>query len=282
VAENEPPVEPPTPPTGMPALPAVPAPPSMPPGLNADDYRRFQEFQRFQDYQRYVETQGGQPAQPQQPPTHQPPHHELMTHLSDMRQQLARIERITNPPLWQKILRNKWLHRAVWLVIVVVLATWGVPQVIHHYFGNADTGTGPGALPLPKGQSGVLPDGPHQAVADVYMFVAENQPTAACLIFSDAAKQQFAVASGAGDCPSAVTALYGQLIDKAAYAQPILTELPGPQGGSMTISSCSFKVTGGPRLGTFTLTKQAQGWEITAYQAPSPCPAPTSGSAPPT
>lgn len=279
VADNEPPAEPPTPPFGLPALPAgqsvQPAQPAPPPGLSADEYRRFQEFQRFQDFQRF--SQAGQ--QPPPAPVAQQPHQELATQLSDMRQQLARIERVTNPPTWQKILRNKWLHRLVWLVVLIVVATWGVPTLVEHYFGNHDAdSTGPAALPLPKGQSGVLPEGPHQAVADVYMFVAENQPTAACLIFSTAAAGQFATHNDAATCPAAVTALSGQVTDRADYGQPDLTILPSPQGNTMTISSCSFTVSGGPRLGTFVLTKQEQGWEITAYDGAAPCPA----SAPPT
>jgi hypothetical protein len=279
MAENQqPPGEPPTPPTGLPALPAG-TPPTphptdpLPPGLDADEYRRFQEFQRFQDYQRF--TQG----QPGNLPAPAPHHHELATHLADMRQQLARIEKVTNPPTWQKVLRNKWLHRLAWLIVLIVLATWGVPTLIHHYFGNNDSGTGPAALPLPKGQSGVLPEGPHQAVADVYMFIAENQPTDACLIFSGPAGRQFAATVGTQTCEQAATTLYRQVTDKAAYASPLLTSLPSPQGATMTISSCSFAVSGGPRLGTFTLTQQNQGWEITKYAAgPTPCPA----SAPPT
>jgi hypothetical protein len=274
MAENQqPPGEPPTPPMGLPALPAGASPSPLPPGLDADEYRRFQEFQRFQDYQRFSQ------GQPGNQPVPAPHHHELATHLADMRQQLARIERVTNPPTWQKVLRNKWLHRLVWLVALIVLATWGVPALIHHYFGNSDSGTGPAALPLPKGQSGVLPEGPHQAVADVYMFIAENQPTDACLIFSGPAGRQFAATFGTRTCEQAATMLYGQVTDKATYGSPLLTPLPSPQGATMIISSCSFAVSGGPRLGTFTVTQQNQGWEITGYAAgPTPCPA----SAPPT
>jgi hypothetical protein len=275
----------------------------MPPGMDADEYRRFQEFQRFQDYQRFVQGQQPQATQPGpgvpagsgmaplQPG--QPAPYGIEHHLSGMQQQLAeltasqaRIERVTNPPLWQKILRNKWLHRLIWLVIIVLLATWGVPKLIHHYFGNDDNGTGgSAALPLPKEQSGVLPGGPHDAVADVYLFVGGNHTTQACLIFSTAAAAKFAAAAGAPNCPAAVTALHGQVTDAAAYEAPQLTQLPSPQGGEMVISSCEFDVAGGPRLGTFTVTQQSQGWEITDYTGPAPCPPPpsdTSGSTPPT
>jgi hypothetical protein len=282
MAENQqPPGEPPTPPTGLPALPAGTPPAPLPPGLDADEYRRFQEFQRFQDYQRFTR---GQPGNLPAPAPH---HHELATHLADMRQQLARIEKVTNPPTWQKVLRNKWLHRLAWLIVLIVLATWGVPTLIHHYFGNSDSGTGPAALPAPLGESGDLAAGPHQAVADIYMWIAQNQQENPCITFDNTAKVQFATANGIqvtandamGACKQAIAKLFGQVSDKNAYATPDLTQLPSPQGSRVVISSCSFAVSGGPRLGTFTLTQQNQGWEITKYAAgPTPCPA----SAPPT
>lgn len=260
-------------------------PPTPPHGMDADEYRRFQEFQRFQDYQRFVEAQrqGANlpvPVQPGQPVPHHPQPPALETQLDGMRQQLARIERVTNPPLWKKILGNKWLHRAVWLVIVIAIAVWGIPMLIQHYFGNHANADNQANTPLPKEQSGILPEGPHQAVADVYMFVAENNARYTCLLFSNAAAKQFATALGTATCAQAVPSVHGQVTDASSYGQPDLTQLPSPQGASMIISSCDFTVTGGPRLGTFTLTRQEQGWEITNYLAAAPCPAPS--SVPPT
>jgi hypothetical protein len=118
-------------------------------------------------------------------------------------------------------------------------------------------------------------------VADIYMFIAENQQSPIChTIFDAAAGNQFATANSAANCPAAVTALFRQLANKAAYAQPDLTALPSPQGNTMRISSCEFAVSGGPRLGTFTLTHEQSGWRITGYAGPTPCPSPT--STPPT
>jgi hypothetical protein len=51
--------------------------------------------------------------------------------------------------------------------------------------------------------------------------------------------------------------------------------VPEPTGQSAVISSCDLIVSGGPRLGTFTVTKQDQGWEITGYAAQQPCPTAT-------
>jgi hypothetical protein len=272
MAENQPPAEPPTPPTGLPALPAGAPLAQPPPGLDADEYRRFQEFQRFQDFQRFAQGQQGNQPVPA------PQHHELATHLADMRQQLARIERVTNPPTWQKVLRNKWLHRLVWLVLLIVLATWGVPTLIHHYFGNSDSGNGPAALPLPLGQSGDFTT-PYRTVRDLYIAVADNTPTDICRTFNVQARDQFAAVTGAPNCAAAIAKLHSQITDNDTYSHTNPAYLPSPQGGIMTVSSCSFPVTGGPRLGTLTLTQQQQGWEITGYAAgPTPCPA----SAPPT
>jgi hypothetical protein len=229
------------------------------------------------------------PLQPGQPAPYGIEHH-----LSGMQQQLAeltasqaRIERVTNPPTWQKILRNKWLHRLLWLVIIILLATWGVPKLVHHYFGGeTDTSGGSAALPLPKEQSGELPEHAHDAVYDVYLFIAGNHPVQACFPFSNTAAVQFANAAGTGnDCQKAVTQLHSQLTNANAYANTSLSQLPIVQGTTVVVSSCDFDVTGGPRLGTFTVTQQSQGWEITDYAAPAPCPPPTSGtstSTPPT
>src|SRR6201992_1162781 len=148
-----------------PALPSGADEPTPPRGMDAAEYRRFQEFQRFQDYQRFVQQQGGgppanlpvpmQPGVPVQPggvpvqPGAPVPQHPVEAQLAGMQQQLARIERVTNPPLWQKILRNKWLHRAVWLVIIVAVASVGVPKLLHHYLGSGtdQNPAAPGNLP---------------------------------------------------------------------------------------------------------------------------------------
>jgi hypothetical protein len=306
VAENEPPAQPQGPPPpepgsgGLPALPAGSSPEPMPPGMDAEEYRRFQEFQRFQDYQRF--TQGQQPQQPvqgQQPgglaplQPGQPTPYGIEHHLNGMQQQLAQLtekqvqaERLNNPPIWQKILRNKWLHRLIWLVIIIVLATWGVPKLIHYYLGGGDSdsaGTN-ASLPLPKEDSGELPEHAHDAVYDVYMFIASDHPDEACFIFNKAAQQQFAQSVGATTCETAITKLHSQLTDAEGYNNTSLSQLPAVEGTTIVVSSCDFDVSGGPRLGTFTVTEQNKGWEITDYAAgPDPCPAPSSNtSIPPT
>ncbi|WP_406640501.1 hypothetical protein [Amycolatopsis sp. WGS_07] len=50
----------------------------------------------------------------------------------------------------------------------------------------------------------------------------------------------------------------------------------------MTIDSCTFKVSGGPALGVFQVTKVDKGqWLITGHTTgPDKCPAPTATSTP--
>ena len=116
--------EPPTPPRGI-------------DGIGADEYRRFQEFQRFQDYQRFVEAQrqGANlpvPVQPGQPVPHHEQPQALEAQLDSMRQQLARIEKRPNPPLWKKILGNRWVHRLSGWCWWSCSPSWGVPMLINH------------------------------------------------------------------------------------------------------------------------------------------------------
>jgi hypothetical protein len=290
VAENDP--DEPTPPRGIDRV------------ADPDEYRRFLEFRRFQEYQRFVEgqQQGGgsnlpapvQPAQPQPQPLPQPQQspeqqHELAEHLAGMRQQLARIERVTNPPTWQKILRNKWLHRALWLVIVVAVASWGIPRLIHHYLGgDTDQPTNGAALrPGDLQGSGRLEMNPKDAVAAVYHIVAETPPDSACLEFSPAARVKFAADLHAPTCRQAVRTLHAGLgpagVDAYSFVQ-VPDSAVTRSGGTARISSCAMGVDDGPRLGLFVVTEnQFQEWQITGHSnEPDPCPAPSSASAPPT
>lgn len=268
-------------------------PPTPPQGFDADEYRRFQEFQRFQDYQRFVEAQRqGEnlpvPVRPGQPVPHHPP--ALETQLDGMRQQLARIEKVTNPPRWKKILGNKWLHRLLWLLLVVILAVWGVPLLINHWFGgdNGSSG-GSGGSPHPgtiQG-SGRLERNPKDAVAAVYHIIAENPPDTACLEFTTAAAAQFAHDMNAGTCVQAVHTVHASL-DSAAINAYSFVAIPDSaltqQGSTAQISSCAMPLGSGPRLGLFVLTEnQNQEWQITGHRTePNPCPAPTTTSTPPT
>jgi hypothetical protein len=296
MAENAlPPGEPPTPPTGQPALPAGAPPSQLPVGLDADEYRRFQEYQRFQDYQRFVQQQGSAnlPLPSQPPPGTPQPHQDLATQLDSMRKQLTRIERVTNPPAWLKLVRNKWLRRAVFLLVVAILLGGGgvvwslltVPSQIAGDLAKSKAGDTAGALPAPKTESRELPLSPNDAVAYVYLDIAQNHPDLACFLFDDQTAARFARAFNESNCQSAATKIESGLTDPEAYATPNLGALPAPTSGqqSITISSCSFDVSGGPRLGVFALSRQPDStWEITGYSSPAPCPSSTSAPTPTT
>jgi hypothetical protein len=305
VAENEPPAQQPgprppsdnLPAVHQPALPAESDAPTPPRDMDMAEYQRFQEFQRFQDYQRFVQGQQGPalpaPIPPQQPPGELPPRSELESQLVGMRQQLSRIERVTNPPTWQKILRNKWLHRLIWLVIIIALATWGVPKLVHHYLGgsepSADADKHPGEI---QGSGRLAPD-VKDAVAAVYHIVAESPPDIACLEFSPAARTTFGHdlsvgVGGRATCREAVRAINAKLGPAGikAYTNVQIPDdaLHSTDHKTVQISSCDIPLVSGPHLGLFMLTQQGTGdWLITGHSnEPNPCPAPTTTSAPPT
>jgi len=267
----------------------VPTP--APDGLSADEYRRFQEFQRFQDYQRFVESQRANSAAPVPAPGAMPAvpeHHDVAAQLAGVRQHLAelsatqtQINRTLNPPLWQKILRNKWLHRAAWLVIIVIVATWGVPVLVQHFFG--DNGSSANQSPFkPKTENGLLPPDPKREVAAMYKFVARDDTGNGCFVFSATAAAEFGRAWGVSTCAQAINKLATQVTNPDTYALTDLTLIQEARyATTMTISSCSYTVVGGPPLGVFTMTRQDTGWLITGYTSQPPCPTPTP-TAPPT
>lgn len=270
-------------------------PPTPPRGMDADEYRRFQEFQRFQDYQRFVEQQQQQanlpvPVQPNQPvaPQPHPQQQALEAQLDTMRKQLERIERVTNPPTWRKVLGNKWLHRALWLVVLVAIGVWGVPALINHYVGGNDNPGGPAALhPGDIAGSGRLEKDPKDAVAAVYHIIAESPPDTACLEFTVSARATFAADLKQPTCLAAVRSVHAGL-NSAAIEAYSFVQIPDSaltqQGGTARISSCGMQIDSGPHLGLFVLTEnQNQEWQITGHQnEPDPCPPPPSTTVPPT
>lgn len=269
-------------------MPEVPETP--PAGVDPETFRQFQEFQRFQQFQRFTQGQtpppdaappwsaaGGQlePVQGRQQP---PPVHEqlavVQAQLHEMRQSQAKIERATNPPLWRKILRSTPFRWAIGLLVIVLIAIWGVPALVQHYVGGGnDQHTNTAGKPTSIQQSGQLAGAPYDAVADVYLFPAEGlSPDKSCLTFSASAAKSFAQAFGTSSCVAAFTKIAGEITDKDAYSDPDTSKLPtNPTGNTVTVDSCDLGVTGGPRLGTFTVTHVDKGWEITGYQPQRTC-----------
>lgn len=279
--------------------------------IDPEQFRQFQEFQRFQQFLAYSEQRSGQrstdrpgtevqpwaqppsqvPAAPSTPPpvapnTPQPQVDQPALHeqLAGVREQLAeltasqaRVERTVNPPLWKKILGNKWLHRAIALLIVIGLASWAY----RHFFGSADDNNAQSGQPKSTQQARQVEgaDGAKQAVADVYIAAAnihealadgdsadaDQSANQACLEFDDNTVKQFAADLHASGCAQALEHL--AITDPDAYRSVELRGLPEPTGAIATISSCSFDVTGGPRLGTFTVSKQSTGkWIVTGHR----------------
>jgi hypothetical protein len=271
-------------------LPEVPETP--PAGVDPETFRQFQEFQRFQQFQAF--TQGQQPPPPPAAPPWtaeggnlepmHPVHHQLgqvQQQLNQIQQSQAKIERATNPPLWRKILRSTPFRWAVGLLIIVLIAIWGVPALVQHYVGGGSAqNTNTAGKPTSIQQSGQLAGAPYDAVADIYLFPAEGMaPDKSCLTFTASAARSFAQAFGTSSCAAAFTKIASEITDRDAYSDPDTSRLPSsPTGDTVTVDSCDLGVTGGPRLGTFTVTHVDKGWQITGYQAQQPCPT----TAPPT
>jgi hypothetical protein len=186
-------------------------------------------------------------------------------------------------------------RRTIWPTAVVAGVVGGLVVLLFTGFvapGFLLSDSGPGfqlstptaAQQPPAGTDGgghyhtnhILKDNPYESVRQVYQRVAGNSPDFACGVFSDEAAQQFAEHFNARDCPDAIRMLNAQ-VDKApgsktAYAEPDFHGRMGeqPSEGSITISSCDLGVTGGPRLGAFTVSRVDKGqWLITGHQRES-------------
>jgi hypothetical protein len=259
-----------------------------------EQLREFEEFRRFQEFQRWQRE--GSPA-PSTGPSGQSSEaassgasgeHEpagVQTELAGMRRQLAslaesssRVERATNPPLWRRILRSGWLRWLAGLIIVVVAAA----IAYNKFFGGGDTSGNPQAN-LPGNRSQVQQrvgvQNPKDAVALVYRDVgmAASTPDSAdvyaknaCLTFTEQAARKFGAQHG-GTCEKAIRSI--KVGDPGSYSDVSLAALPRVAGNarSTVIDSCKFDVSGGPRLGAFTLAvADGDKWLITDV-APSTC-----------
>ncbi|MGH3621652.1 MAG: hypothetical protein ACRDQ5_07660 [Sciscionella sp.] len=295
------------------------------PRLDPEQLRQFREFQRFQEYLRFTaangsaqqgdEIQGNQiqpwtppqvpvpaqetapvpyrPAGPPDPPTPPTGNPQLHHQLAGMQQQLTELtetqrkaERAANPPLWRKILRNKWLHRLVALIVLLLVGSWAFNSV---FDTNGSQDRREAGNPLPKSRSRQLPDQPTDTVHYLYELVASGRtqgvPQRACFVFTDTATSlQFARDMGAETCQDAIRLIAGEVTDPNAYANPTVPDSAKrgtPQ--QVTVSSCASDVSGGPRLGAFTLDRQQDGtWIISGHRnEPEPCPSASGSSGPP-
>jgi hypothetical protein len=304
------------------------------PRLDPEQLRQFREFQRFQEYLRFTAASGSaqprdairgdeiepwtptqvpvpaqetapmpyRPAGPPDPPTPPTGNPQLHQQLAGMQQQLTELteaqrkaERAANPPLWRKILRNKWLHRLLALIVLLLVGSW----VLNHYFGKDPNETDkqaerPGTLQRKK----VPIPNPEDTVHFVYQNTADAKTAPAgatrsasdiCSIaFSDSGQQAFAMAFAKPDCVAAVLYISNRVDNVAEYSARAqsrdLVRFHDRARTRATMSSCEMDVSGGPLLGRFELARDNfGGWQITGFTRElAPCPPPpSSGSSGP-
>ena len=108
---------------------------------------------------------------------------------------------------------------------------------------------------------------------------ARDSTAVACLLFSPAAADQFAVATAASSCPTAVEALHDQVTDQGRYLNNIDVPASAWSDDAETaeVDGCAVDWQGvldstpatppGPLPGHLTLTRQDDdGWLITVYR----------------
>ncbi|XVV03335.1 hypothetical protein ACQPW3_39395 [Actinosynnema sp. CA-248983] len=148
-----------------------------------------------------------------------------------------------------------------------------------HYFGGDDTGDVAQSKGGKQGNQTApsTPFGINGTVGRLYSHVSQDISDRGCLLFADdgEAKKEFARAFRAPDCESAIHALKQQVTNVDLYQRPKFPDSATgtPSGNTAVVSSCEMEVSGGPRLGKFTLTKlePSGSWVITGYQAEPAC-----------
>lgn len=296
--------------------------PRQEPRLDPEQLRQFQEFQRFQAYLRFTATSGTatqgdeiQPwtppqvpvpaqettpvpyrlpeppaADPPTPPTGNPLLHRQLAgvqrQLTELTEAQRRAERATNPPLWRKILRNKWVHRLIALIVLLLVGSW--------LFGPKKNETKEQqAKPITGEEMRVPERTPLDAVYFVYyqaaglpeLHTTSAQYKAATELcgrdFTPPGSDAFGRAFGKDRCADALLAISKLISNPDAYGEQFTsnTGLHFTSPGHAYISSCELNVEGGPLLGKFTLTRDSNGgWPITGFSREHrPCPTTTSG-----
>lgn len=129
-----------------------------------------------------------------------------------------------------------------------------------------------------------LPATPPDVAAAFVNLLAEGGTDAAtegCLLFSDQAAAQFAIAHHATTCADAMTTLHRQVTDPETYADDLTVPATAwtQAGETATLNGCMLSWSGlftdmpviapGPLLGVVTLARlDGNGWQIASYQ---PC-----------
>ncbi|WNV90923.1 hypothetical protein [Umezawaea sp. Da 62-37] len=266
--------------------PQQPQQPQEPAGIDPEQLRQFQEFQRFQEYQRFQQGQqgaqgplalpagevgpGGNPpvVQPPMPPPAQPPVQTVYV-------------KPEPKPLWKVVLGSRLVKRLVSLAITLLVFMFAVNWAYEKFFDSSDetadiardSGGSTGNLIAPTS-----PYGLQGTVGIFYKHVSQDSPKQACNLFAEdgAAKKKFTEAFRASDCEAAIHALHGKVLRVDQYEQPYFPDamLKPPVTDRVQVSSCQdLKVSGGPGLGKFVLSKQVNNtWIITDYEGePADC-----------
>lgn len=259
-------VEPPTPPRGeLVVPPSAPPPsprePSQPAPLDPEQVRQFQEFQQFQQFQELLRQQKERGFPQGEPP---PP---------------GFLQPWGPPPPKQNPVKRALgavVGKIVTAVIVVLLLIGAGYFAIDYFGGGPPARTGGSSGRGNQTEDRLLFEkNPRSAVRRVYENIAMGDRRGTCDRFTPDARAQFtdAFASLGDSCESVVDGLKAQVVEgmKNEYANPWIPPSAGtPTGETATISSCAIDVTGGPRLGLFTLgviegSLEGQ-WIVTGYE----------------
>ncbi|MCX2728972.1 hypothetical protein OOZ19_01855 [Saccharopolyspora sp. NFXS83] len=217
-------------------------------------YQQFLEFQKFQEWQRQQGESPG-PTGPAAPGTEDVPP-------APPRQPRGR-------PWWKKalgLLRFKLVRRLIYVVLILLLLNWA----IGHYFGDSG-GSGGGNGGAPPNAAPITPESPQQVIRAFYNYIA-HQPEQACALFTEPGKAAFAYHFQSGDCTTAALKAGSQVTEPSSFSSPGFTnDVMQQTGDQALVDSCSLRISGGPPLGKFRMTRQSDGgWQIDQYQ-PTTC-----------
>ncbi|GAA2663700.1 MULTISPECIES: hypothetical protein [Actinosynnema] len=170
-------------------------------------------------------------------------------------------------PWWQHVLASRLVRRLVTLGVLLLVLQYFYDQ----HFGGEQPGDLAQTAGGPTGEAvEMAPDTPVKTIAKLYGDVGSGRVRACKVLFSeDAARDGFASAFGAGTCEEAFAALKPQVTHVTNYSGiSFSSELyKTPTTDVVVVSSCEAVVSGGPRLGKFTVTKQTnEKWMISAYE----------------
>ncbi|MET1071568.1 MAG: hypothetical protein ABWY11_02855, partial [Umezawaea sp.] len=242
-----------------------PQQPQQPPEIDPEQLRQFQEFQRFQEYQRFQQAQQGQaplalppgesgpaaypPAVP--PPPVQPPVQTVFV-------------KPEPKPLWKVVLGSRLVRRLVSLALTLLVFMFAANWAYDKFFDTndeaadiaRDSGGSTGNLIAPTS-----PYGLQGTVGIFYKHVSQDSPKQACNLFAEdgSARKKFTEAFKAADCEAAIHALHAKVLRVDQYEQPYFPDamLKPPVTDRVQVSSCQdLKISGGPVLGKFVLSKQ--------------------------